>query len=79
MLRFLRDHPAAFDPETIDVLSDALDQAWRQVEADKDTYKIDGHAQDARNVLARSIVDMAKQGERDPQRLISGALAQLRL
>jgi hypothetical protein len=79
MLRYLKDHPAAFDPDTIRVLSDALDDAWRQVEADKHNYKVDGHAEAARNALAKSIVDMAKRGERDPQRLILGSLARLRL
>jgi hypothetical protein len=78
MLRYLGD-PAAFDPETITILSDALDEAWRQVEADKATYKVDGHAAGAREALAKHIVDMAGRGERDSQRLILGALARLRL
>ena len=69
--------PAAFTPEEVIVLSGALDEAWRQVEADKATYKVDGDAEGARNALAKSIVDMAKAGERDSQRLIQGALTRL--
>jgi hypothetical protein len=79
MLRYLKDHPAAFDPETVTILSDALDEAWRRVEDDKTAYKVDGHAMEAREMLAKSIVDMAQRGERDPQRLVLGALARLRL
>jgi hypothetical protein len=79
MERYLKDHPTAFDPEIIAILSAALDDAWKTVETDKAAYKIDGHAEGARNALARHIVDMAKRGERDRQRLIAGALARLRL
>jgi hypothetical protein len=79
MLRYLRDDPAAFDPETITILSGALDEAWRQIEADKATYKVDGHAADAREMLAKHIVGLAQQGERNPQRLVLAALARLRL
>ena len=79
MLRYLKDHPAAFEPETINMLSQALDDAWRQVDADKTTYQIDGDVQGARSALAKAIVDMAKKGERDPKRLVDGALARLRL
>jgi hypothetical protein len=79
MREFMKDHPAAFDPATIAILADALDDAWRQVEADKVRYTIDGYAEGARNALAKSIVDMATRGERDPQRLIRGAMDRLRL
>jgi hypothetical protein len=79
MLRYLKDRPAAFDPDTISILSAALDDAWKAVEADKSTFKIDGNPDGARQELARQIVEMAKQGERDRQRLIDGALARLRL
>jgi hypothetical protein len=71
---YFKDDPAAFDPDTIGILSAALDEAWRQVEANGTVYKLDGHREGARNALAKSIVDMAKKGERDPQRLIEGAL-----
>jgi hypothetical protein len=77
MLRYLKD-PAAFDPETISILSGALD-AWQAVEANKTAFRMDGHPEAARNALAKHNVDMAKQGERDRQRLIEGALARLKL
>ena len=78
MRQYLREHPAAFDPETIAILNDALDNAWNSVETNKTAYKPDGHAEGARRALAKHIVDIAIQGERDPQRLIDGALARLK-
>jgi hypothetical protein len=77
--QYLTDHPAAFDPETISILSGALDDAWHVVEADKAALRMDGHLEGARDVLAKHILDMAKQGERDRQRLMEGALAALKL
>jgi hypothetical protein len=79
MLRYLEEHPAAFDPETVRILSTALDDAWQAVQANKAAFKVDGHPEGARDALAKHIVDMAKQGERDPQRLIEGALTRLKL
>ena len=79
MLRYLKDEPAAFDPNTIRILSRALDDAWQAVQANKTTFKMDDHRNGAREALAKHIVDMAKKGERNPQRLIEGALSRLRL
>jgi hypothetical protein len=79
MIRYLAEHPAAFDPDAIRILSEALDDAWRMVQADEDQFKINGHAAAARDALAKHIVDMAKKGERDRQRLIEGALCRLKL
>jgi hypothetical protein len=64
-----------FDAETLHILGNALDEAWRRV---KPNHLI-GRAYRARAVLAQHIFAMAKQGERDPQRLIDGALMRLTL
>jgi hypothetical protein len=53
MLRYLKDAPTAFDPETISILSGALDDAWQAVEANKTVFRIDGHPEAARNALAK--------------------------
>jgi hypothetical protein len=79
MLRYLKDHPQAFDPDTINFLTNVLEDAWQVVEANKTTFKVDGDASGARQALAKHIVDLAKQGERDRQVLIEGALTQLKL
>lgn len=78
MLRYLHTHDISFDPSTIAILSAALDEAWRQVEADR-TYQLNGNVEGARDALAKHIINMAAQGMRDPERLVLGALARLRL
>jgi hypothetical protein len=80
MIQYLEDHPTiAFSPETVGILSAALDDAWQQVEADKPTYKVDGNLARAREVLARHIVEMASHGVLDRQRLVQSALDRLKL
>jgi hypothetical protein len=76
MRRYLRDHPAAFDPETIRIMSDALEDACQQAHA---LYKIDENAKEAREGLAKQIVHLATHGERDYRRLVQGALERLKL
>lgn len=79
MLRYLKDNPTAFDPETISILSGALDDAWQVIETNKAAFRVDGDPEGARNALAKHLVDVAKQGERDRQRLMEGAFAALKL
>ena len=66
----LNEQTGAFDPEALDILGSAMDEAWRRV---KLTH-LNGSANAARSVLAEHIFAMARQGERNPQRLIEGAL-----
>ena len=65
----LNEQTGAFEP-TLHILGGAMDEAWRRV---KLTH-LNGSANAARTVLAEHIFAMARQGERDPQRLIEGAL-----
>jgi hypothetical protein len=75
MIRYLKDNPEAFGPDAVQI----LDIAWQTIEIDKPALKLDGNAARAREVLAKQIVDLAKLGERDPQRLADGALARFKL
>ena len=77
MLHYLRNSPGVFSPETVDVMAGALDEAWELFKTGG--AQIDGQAEVARTALAKHIVDMVKQGERDRQRLTEGALLRLRL
>ena len=77
MIRYLSENPEYFDPETIDVMIRALDEAWERFQASG--VRLDGLAGAARTALAKQIVDMARQGERDRERLIEGALIRLKL
>ena len=64
-----------FDSETLHILGNAMDQAWRRVKF----HQLNGSASGARTILASHIFAMARKGERDPQRLIAGALMRLTL
>jgi hypothetical protein len=77
MLVYLAKHPEAFDPQTITILVEALDIAWATIQASGTQF--DGRDEDAREAIARHIVDLATQGERDRQRLIDGALLRFKL
>jgi hypothetical protein len=66
---------AEFGPETLQVLREAMDEAWRRVILSD----VNGNADGAREVLAEHILALAKRGERDPKRLIEGALNRLSL
>ena len=79
MIRYLATQPRGFDPDVIQILSSALDDAWEIVLADKIGFKLDGNPEAVRDVLAKHIVDLALRGERDRKRLIDGALTRLRL
>jgi hypothetical protein len=72
----VNEEPKVFNPETLGILGGALDDAWQRLEAG---VHLNGSADAARTVLAKHIIAMAQQGERDRQRLIEGALARLKL
>jgi hypothetical protein len=77
MIPYLSKQPDVFDPDTIRILSGALDDAWRRVLASGAQF--DGQDGAARTVLAKHIVDMAKQGERNHESLVENALIRFRL
>ena len=71
---YLKKHPAVFNPDEVRVLTAAFDKAWQLIEASGAKFESDAHAESVREVLAKHIIEAAKQGERDPQRLIEAAL-----
>ena len=58
---------SAFDPQTLVVLETAFDEAWL-------TLKAIGNTSIKPDELARSVLRLAMDGERDPVRLHDGAL-----
>jgi hypothetical protein len=60
-------HSASFDPSTLVVLEVAFDEAWL-------TLKSIGNTTVKPNELARSVLRLAMDGERDPVRLHDEAL-----
>jgi hypothetical protein len=59
--------PSSFDPQTLVVLEAAFDEAWL-------TLKAVGNSTVRPDELARSVLRLAMDGERDPVRLHDGAL-----
>jgi hypothetical protein len=60
-------HNSSFDPQMLVVLETAFDEAWL-------TLKSVGNRTVKPDELARSVLRLAMEGERDPVRLSDGAL-----
>jgi hypothetical protein len=60
-------HNSAFDPQTLVLLETAFDEAWL-------TLRSVGNKTVKPDELARSVLHLAMEGERDPVRLHEGAL-----
>ena len=65
---------AAFDPETIAVLSAALDEAWDRLLRSGSECTRPAYARAMREVVARRIIDMAQRGTGDQKELADGAV-----
>jgi hypothetical protein len=63
-------HISSFNPQTLAVLETAFDEAWL-------TLKAVGNTSIKPDELARSMLRLAMEGERDPVRLHDGALKDL--
>jgi hypothetical protein len=61
---------ANFDPETISILTDCLAEGW-------ETLQTIGNRTITREVLARRLLELARDGERNPSRLCTTALVSL--
>jgi hypothetical protein len=65
---------AAFDPETIALLSAGLDEAWDRLLQSGSECTRPAYARAMREVVARRIIDMAQRRTRDQKELANGAL-----
>ena len=77
MLHYLNKQSHTFDPEMVQVLVEALDDAWQRVQASGAAF--DDRDGRAREVLAKCIVEIAQEGERNRERLVEGALLRFKL
>lgn len=64
----------SFDPEAVETLSAAFDDAWEKIKQSGSTFARPAYERGAREVLAKCIVEMAQQGERDKRRLSDAAV-----
>lgn len=58
----------SFDPETLSIMGQALEEAWTEVEA-RSPVKIDPEKAGIKRALALRIMAAVRVGQRDPDRL----------
>ncbi len=66
-----------FDPETIKILVDAFDEAWKTIQESAIPFASERSMEIARQILAKNIIDDATHGERNPHALSQSALLKL--
>ena len=74
MEKFLREHPG-FGPEEVSILKAAFDKAWGSLTPAGFTRDAGAH-EHLRGCIARIIIDLAYDGERDVARLSRAAVTQ---
>jgi hypothetical protein len=74
MRKLIDAQTIVFDPEVIERLVVAFDDAWTIVQA---AEPVGGQILDARSILAHRIIERAAQGEHDPQLLCADAVSYL--
>ena len=77
---YARAHPTeVFDPEALRILTAAFDNAWGHLQASGARLESERAQERARDIIAKYIIEQARHGERDEQRLRDGALLQYTL
>jgi hypothetical protein len=69
---------SAFDPETTHILTTAFDKAWVQFKSSGSPLADDGCAPSTPALLAKQIIEIAQNGERNIDRLVQNGVAYLR-
>jgi hypothetical protein len=74
ILKFVQT-ATVFDPEFIQVLASALEEAWGRIEASGSRFARPGFARAMREVvIAKRIIETAQRGIRDPKALADDAV-----
>jgi hypothetical protein len=74
ILEFVRSESAVFDPETVQVLASALDDAWARIEEAGSRFARPAFSRVMREVVAKHIIEMAQRGVRDQDKLAADAV-----
>ncbi|HTV27946.1 MAG TPA: hypothetical protein VMF32_09210 [Xanthobacteraceae bacterium] len=67
----------AFDPDQVEILVSAFDDAWDTIKRSGSTFASPRYERGAREIVAEHIVDLARRGVLDRQRLSAEAIAHL--
>ena len=68
---------ASFDPEVIEKLAAAYEDAWQKIEQSGSVFASPRYRRVAREIVARRIIDMAQRGEIEADRLADDAVSYL--
>jgi hypothetical protein len=68
---------SAFEPETIDMLASVFENAWQKVEQSGSKLASPRYKRAAQEIIAKRIIEMAKDGKREPGELADDAVAYL--
>ena len=74
ILEFARPEAAVFDPDAVQVLASALDDAWARIEKTGSRFARPAYSRAMREVVAKRIIEMAQRGVRDQQKLAADAV-----
>jgi hypothetical protein len=69
---------AAFDPETTQILTTAFDKAWDKFKSSGSSLADDACAPSTRALLAKQMIEIAQNGERNIDRLVEKGVTYLR-
>jgi hypothetical protein len=64
----------SFEPETVTLLGDALEDAWQRVQTSGNRLARPGYANVMREVMAKHIINLAQHGERNGIELSNSAV-----
>src|SRR5271166_406048 len=65
MYGYLNEQKGMFNPQEIQTLATALDKAWKSIQGSGVQFDTTAHAEAARAILAKYIIETATHGERD--------------
>lgn len=68
---------SAFDPEFIETLVSAYEDAWQELEKSGSTFASPRYRRAAQEIVAKRIIEMAQRGERERTQLAKDAAAYL--
>jgi hypothetical protein len=68
---------SSFDPEAVEILSGAYEDAWEKLKESGSSFTRPAYERGAREILAKYIIEMAQRGERDRRQLSEAALTYL--
>ncbi len=68
---------SAFDPELIETLVAAFEDAWAKVEESGSEFASPRYKRVAQEIIAKRIIDTAQRGEKDPRQLVADAVTYL--